>query len=54
MDHTIENIQKTAEHIVDYMDMDDLISYVVDDLYSLMLEDKDLFDENVKSCGEPR
>ena len=49
MEHTQENIDKVAQKIVDDMDLDDLMSYVHDDLCAIMNKDEELFHINVES-----
>ena len=49
MEYTQENIDKVAQKIVDDMDLDDLMSYVYDDLCSIMDKDEELFHINVES-----
>ena len=47
MNYTDENIIEVAQKIVDDMDLDDLISYVYDDLCAIMDKDEELFNSNV-------
>ena len=47
MNHTDENIMAVAQKIVDDMDLDDLMSYVYDDLVAIMNKDEELFHCNV-------
>lgn len=47
MNHTDENIMAVAQKIVDDMDLDDLMSYVYDDLVAIMDKDEELFHCNV-------
>lgn len=47
MNHTDENIMAVAQKIVDDMDLDDLMSYVYDDLVVIMDKDEELFHCNV-------
>ena len=49
MEYTQENIDKVAQKIVDDMDLDDLMSYVYDDLCAIMDKDEELFHINVES-----
>ena len=49
MEYTQENIEKVAQKIVDDMDLDDLMSYVYDDLCAIMDKDEELFHINVES-----
>ena len=46
MNHTDENIMAVAQKIVDDMDLDDLMSYVYDDLVAIMDKDEELFNAN--------
>lgn len=48
MKYTEENIDKVAQKIVDDMDLDDLMSYVYDDLVAIMDKDEELFYVNVE------
>lgn len=52
MEYTQENIEKVAQKIVDDMDLDDLMSYVYDDLCAIMDKDEELFHINVESFVE--
>lgn len=52
MEYTQENIDKVAQKIVDDMDLDDLMSYVYDDLCATMNKDEELFHINVESFVE--
>jgi hypothetical protein len=47
MNYTDENVMAVAQKIVDYMDLDDLMSYVYDDLVAIMDKDEELFHCNV-------
>ena len=47
MNHTDENIMAVAQKIVNDMDLDDLMSYVYDDLVAIMDKDEELFHCNV-------
>lgn len=47
MDYTDDNIEKVAQKIVDDMALDDLMSYVYDDLVAIMDKDQELFHSNV-------
>ena len=49
MNHTDENIMAVAQKIVDDMDLDDLMSYVYDDLVAIMDKDEELFHCNVEN-----
>ncbi len=46
MNYTDENIIEVAQRIVEDMDLDDLISYVYDDLVALFEKDEELFNAN--------
>ena len=48
MNHTDENVMAVAQKIVDDMDLDDLMSYVYDDLVAIMDKDEELFHCNVE------
>jgi len=48
MDYTDENVMSVAQKIVDDMDLDDLMSYVYDDLCAIMDKDEELFNCNVE------
>jgi hypothetical protein len=53
MEYTQENIDKVAQKIVDeHMDLNDLMSYVYDDLCAIMNKDEELFHINVESFIE--
>ena len=47
MNHTDENVMAVADKMIDSMDLDDLMSYVHDDLCHLMDHDEELFHSNV-------
>ena len=47
MEYTDDNIMAVAQIIVDVMDLDDLITYVYDDLVAIMDKDEELFHCNV-------
>ena len=47
MNYTDDNIELVAQKIVDDMDLDDLMSYVYDDLVAIMDKDEELFHCNV-------
>ena len=47
MNYTDDNIMTVAQKIVDDMDLDDLMSYVYDDLVAIMDKDQELFHCNV-------
>jgi len=49
MDYTDENVMSVAQKIVDDMDLDDLMSYVYDDLVAIMEKDEELFHCNVEN-----
>ena len=48
MNYTDDNVEKVAQKIVDDMDLDDLMSYVYDDLVATMDKDEELFHCNVE------
>jgi len=48
MKYTEENVIAVAQKIVDDMDLDDLMSYVYDDLVAIMDKDEELFHCNVE------
>lgn len=48
MKHTQENCEKVAIEIAESMELEDLIQFMVDDLYAGMIDDKELFDLNVE------
>ena len=48
MNYTDENVMVVAQKIVDDMDLDDLMSYVYDDLCAIMDKDEELFNSNVE------
>jgi len=47
-----ENCEKLANTVVDSMSMDELRQFVFDDVYSIMVEEKDVFLANVEHYGE--
>ena len=47
MNYTDKNVMVVAQKIVDDMDLDDLMSYVYDDLCAIMDKDEELFNSNV-------
>lgn len=49
MKYTEENVIAVAQKIVDDMDLDDLMSYVYDDLVAIMDKDEELFHCNVEN-----
>ena len=49
MNYTDDNIDLVAQKIVDDMDLDDLMSYVYDDLVAIMDKDEELFHCNVEN-----
>ena len=49
MNYTDENVMVVAQKIVDDMDLDDLMSYVYDDLCAIMDKDEELFHCNVEN-----
>ena len=48
---THEMIQNLAEYIVDGMSYQELTQHVYDDVYSIMLEDEDMFYANLEQLG---
>ena len=48
MEYTDENVELVAQKIVDDMDLDDLMTYVYDDLCAIMDKDEELFNVNVE------
>jgi len=48
MEYTDDNVELVAQKIVDDMDLDDLMSYVYDDLCAVMDKDEELFHVNVE------
>ena len=52
MKYTPENCEKLARDIAESMEIEDLIQYVVDDLYDVFMEDRDSFELNVESTGD--
>ena len=48
MNYTEENVIAVAQKIVDDMGLDDLMSYVYDDLCAIMDKDEELFNCNVE------
>ena len=51
MEYTDDNVELVAQKIVDDMDLDDLMSYVYDDLCAIMDKDEELFHINVEHFG---
>ena len=51
MNYTDENVMVVAQKIVDDMGLDDLMSYVYDDLCAIMDKDEELFNCNVEDLG---
>jgi hypothetical protein len=49
MKYTDDNVELVAQKIVDDMDLDDLMSYVYDDLCAIMNKDEELFHINVEN-----
>jgi len=52
MEYTDDNVMIVAQKIVDDMDLDDLMSYVYDDLCAIMDKDEELFNVNVEHFYE--
>ena len=48
MEYTEENVMAVAQKIIDAMDLDDLMTYVYDDLCAIMDKDEELFHINVE------
>ena len=48
MEYTDENIMAVAQSIITAMDLDDLMTYVYDDLCAIMDKDEELFHINVE------
>jgi len=48
---THEMIQNLAEYIVNGMSYQELTQHVYEDVYSIMLEDSDVFHANLESLG---
>ena len=48
MKYTDHNVELVAQKIVDDMDLDDLMSYVYDDLCAIMDKDEEMFHLNVE------
>ena len=48
---THEMIQNLAEYIVNGMTYGELTQHVYDDIYSIMLEDSDVFHANLEDLG---
>ena len=48
MKYTEDNIQELAQEIIDNMDLNDLMSYVYDDLCAIMDKDEELFYCNIE------
>ena len=48
MEYTDDNVIAVAQKIVDDMDLDDLMTYVYDDLCAIMDKDEELFHINVE------
>ena len=51
MKYTDENIDKVAQKIVDDMPLDELMGYVYDDLYAVMMKDDAHFIELLEMYG---
>jgi hypothetical protein len=49
MKYNEENIDKVAQYIVDNMDLGEVMAYVYDDIYEIMLKDEEMFDTNVEA-----
>tara|TARA_R100001244_G_C5068402_1_gene110735 strand:+ start:23 stop:217 length:195 start_codon:yes stop_codon:yes gene_type:complete len=52
MSNTPENCEKVANYIVGSMTLDELQQFAYDDIYSIMLEDNDIYEVNREVYGE--
>jgi len=52
MSNTPENCEKVANYIVGVMTLDELQQFAYDDIYSIMLEDNDIYEVNREVYGE--
>ena len=52
MEYTDENVIAVAQKIVDDMGLDDLMTYVYDDLCAIMDKDEELFHVNLEHFFE--
>ena len=52
MSNTPENCEKVANYIVGGMTLDELQQFAYDDIYSIMLEDNDIYEVNREVYGE--
>ena len=50
-EHTPENCEELANYIVGGMTLEELMQFVYDDVYHIMLEDKDVFLSNAENVG---
>ena len=50
-EHTPENCEELANYIVGGMTVEELMQFVYDDVYYIMLEDKEVFLSNVEHTG---
>lgn len=48
---THEMIKNLADYVVNSMSYEELTQFVYDDVYSIMLEDEEVFHANLKSIG---
>ena len=48
---TIDQMRNLADYIVNGMSYDELTQHVYDDVYSIMLEDNDMFYVNLEQLG---
>ena len=51
MEYNRENVEKVAEKLVDNMSLDELASYVYDNLVNLMWHDSNSFDDAVETLN---
>ena len=50
-EHTPENCEELANYIVGGMTVEELMQFVYDDVYYIMLEDKEVFLSNAEQTG---
>ena len=51
MSNTPENCEKLANYIIGEIPLDELQQFAVDDIYSLMLDDKEIYEINMEVYG---
>ena len=51
MSNTPENCEKLANYIIGEMTLDELQQFAFDDIYSLMLDDKEIYEINMEVYG---